>query len=68
MTTCPHCGQPMPTSRLRREPVLESLPEADDRQLAALADYNLWNHPGRWSPEKRDDPLQSPPFPLPFKP
>lgn len=45
MTTCPHCGQPMPRSRIRREPVQESLPETDQPQLAALSSRNLWGHP-----------------------
>jgi hypothetical protein len=46
MTTCPHCGQPMPTARVRREPMQEVMSEASDRaQLAALNRSNLWGHP-----------------------
>jgi len=43
MTTCPHCGQPMPTARVRRDPVLESLVEPNDgAQLEALNRRDLW--------------------------
>jgi len=43
MTTCPHCGQPMPTARVRRDPVLESLVEINDgAQLEALNRRDLW--------------------------
>ena len=62
MTTCPHCGQPMPTSlpnasdRRVPAPFLESLPETDAQQLAALDRRNLWPRADVvWRQESDDD-------------
>lgn len=57
MTTCPHCGQPMPPQHARREPVQESLPEPiDGAQLAAFERRKLWPRADVvWRQEADDD-------------
>ena len=62
MNTCPHCGQQMPTARVRRDPVLESLVEPNDgAQLEALNRRDLWPRASVVWPQEQQEPTNAKP-------